>query len=113
MNLLIPYVPLYDHNDPFLEEFTYGDVRAKGRKLKRELKKGDYVFFHTSIRGKKYITAYYVIDRVLNTAKAIKDKNITAKYKNPHIVEFLSGKRTSEDGDVIIFGGSQNIPSYI
>jgi len=96
-------VYLYDHPDPLFEEFTYGDVGARARKLKN-LKKGDYVFFHTSIGGKKYITAYYVVDRVLDTAEAIKDRNIVAKYKNPHILEFLSGERTDEDDDVIIFG---------
>lgn len=61
-------------------------------------------FFHTSIGGKKYITAYYVVDRVLDTAEAIKDGNIVAKYKNPHILEFLSGKRIDKDDDVVLFG---------
>jgi hypothetical protein len=103
MNLLIPYVYLYDHPDPLFEEFTYGDVGARARRLKDDLKSGDYILFHTSIDGKKYITAYYVVDRVLDTAKAIKDRNIVAKYKNPHILEFLSGERTDED-DVVVFG---------
>jgi hypothetical protein len=62
MNLLIPYVYLYGHNDPLFEEFTYGDVKTRARKLRNKLKKGDYVFFHTSMGGKKYITAYYVVD---------------------------------------------------
>ena len=74
MNLLIPYVHLYDHPDPLFKEFTYGDVGTRARKLKKDLKNGDYVFFHTSIGGRKYITAYYVVDRVLNTAEAVKDK---------------------------------------
>ena len=104
MNLLIPYVHLYDHPDPLFKEFTYGDVGTRARKLKKDLKKGDYVFFHTSIGGRKYITAYYVVDRVLDTAEAVKDKNIVAKYKNPHILEFLSGERTGEEDDVILFG---------
>jgi len=104
MNLLIPYVYLYDHPDPLFDEFTYGDIRARARKLKRDLEKGDYVFFHTSIRGKKYITAYYVVDRVLDTAEAIKDRNILAKYKSPHISEILSAERTDEYDDVMLFG---------
>lgn len=104
MNLLIPYVYLYDHPDPLFDEFTYGNIRARARKLKRDLEKGDCVFFHTSIRGKKYITAYYVVDRVLDTAEAIKDRNILAKYKSPHISEFLSGARTEEYDDVMLFG---------
>jgi hypothetical protein len=106
MNLLIPYVYLYNHNDPLFDEFTYGDSGKRARQLKNDLKKGDYLFFHTSIGGKKYVTAYYVVDRALDTAKAIKDRNIVAKYKNPHIhiKEFLSGERTDEDSDVVVFG---------
>lgn len=104
MNLLIPYVHLPDHPDPLFEEFTYGDVWSRARKLKNDLKKGDYVFFHTMIGEKKYITAYYVVDRALDTTEAIKDRNIVAKYKSIHILEFLSGERTGEDDDVILFG---------
>jgi len=104
MNLLIPYVHLYDHPDPLFKEFTYGDEGRRARKLKKDLKKGSYVFFHTSISGRKYITAYYVVERVLDTAEAIKNRNIVAKYKNPHILEFLSGERTGEGDDVILFG---------
>jgi len=104
MNLLIPYVRLYNHPDPLLNEFTYGDsTKDRARKLKK-LKENDYVFFHTRINGKKYITAYYIVDRVLVTSEAAKDKNIAAKYKNPHILEFRSGKRTDDDDDLILFG---------
>lgn len=104
MNLLIPYVHLYNHPDPLFEEFTYGDNRRRARKLKKDLEKGNYVFFHTSIKGKKYITAYYVVDRVLDTAEAIKNKNIVAKYNNPHIREFVSDERTDKEDDVVLFG---------
>jgi len=95
---------LYNHPDPLFKEFTYGDVGARARKLKKDLQKGNYVFFHTSVGGRKYITAYYVVDRVLDTAEAVKDRNIIAKYKNPHILEFLQGERTGVDEDVILFG---------
>jgi hypothetical protein len=103
MNLLIPYVPLYDHEDPLLDEFTYGDVKSRARKLKKDLKKGDFIFFHTTIRGKKCITAYYVVDRVLDTSEAAKNKNILLKYRNPHLKEYLEGKRGEMD-DVLVFG---------
>ena len=102
MHLLIPYVYLPLHDDPILEEFTYGDVDARGRKL-RSLEKGDYVFFHTTISGKKCITAYYVVDRYWDTAEAARDKNIKAKYKSPHISRFLRGGLSDQD-DVMIFG---------
>jgi len=29
VHLIIPYVPLADHHDPVLDEFTYSDVKAK------------------------------------------------------------------------------------
>ena len=103
MNLLIPYVHLYNHEDPFLEEYTYGDGGIRARKLTK-LKCGDYVFFHTSIKGKKYITAYYIVDRVLDTARAIKEKNIVTKYKNPHLSEFTSLRNKDEIDDCILFG---------
>jgi len=103
VHLLIPYVPLSWHHDPILDEFTYGDSESRARKLKRDLKRGDYVFFHTTIRGQRYITAYYVIDRVLDTRIAASDRAIVAKYKNPHIDEYRKGERQDYD-DAVIFG---------
>jgi len=104
MNLLIPYIRIYDHPDPLLEEFTYGDIGSRARKLKKDLKKGDYVFFHTSINGKKLITAYFVVDRVLDVADIIKDKNILDKYKNPHILDFNAPNTARKESDVVLFG---------
>jgi len=104
MHLLIPYVRL-DHPDPAFDEFTYGDSGQRARKLMSDVKKGDYIFFHTSRHGKKYITAYYVVDRVLNTSDACQDKAILAKYKNPHIVEWLARKRPKNGReDALVFG---------
>jgi hypothetical protein len=105
MHLLIPYVKLTDHVDPAFDEFTYGDVGRQARKLKSSLNKGDYVFFHTSSHGKKYITTYYVIDRALDIMDACRDGAIVAKYKNPHIVEYLASENARDGADdVIIFG---------
>ena len=67
MHLLIPYVNLLNHPDPLFEEYTYGEGGARGKKLKNHVKKGDYIFFHTSKRNQKYITAYYIVDRVIDT----------------------------------------------
>lgn len=104
MNLLIPYLHyahLLGHPDPLFKEFTYGDAGQRARRLRNDLKNGDYIFFHTGVGGEKYITAYYIVDRIMDTAMAIKDKNIIAKYINPHILE---GKWRNEDDDVIVFG---------
>jgi len=104
MNLLIPYVHRYDHPDPLFTEFTYGDASRRAKILKNKLNKGDYVFFHTTVRNKKYITAYYVVDRVLDTPEAVNDRNIVVKYKNPHIVDFLDPEREKYEEDVVLFG---------
>lgn len=103
VNLLIPYVHLPDHPDPLLEEFTYGDVDARARRLKRDLKKGDYVFFHTTTRGRHFVTAYYIVDRVLDGSEAIKMPLLLAKYRNPHLKR-LASKYERYDDDVIVFG---------
>lgn len=102
MNLLIPYVNIIDHQDPLLKEFTYGNIGQGGSKLKNALSSGDYIFFHTTLNNKKYITAYYVVDRVLKTEEAVKDKRMLAKFKNPHIPEFLNGNIYKDD--YIVFG---------
>src|SRR5580658_5411176 len=96
MHLLITYTRLADHPDPLFSEFTYGDLGNRGRRLKA-LKKGTYVFFHTSRHGKKYITAYYVVDRVMDLVTAANNKLISDKYKNPHILEYLEGERENAD----------------
>jgi hypothetical protein len=87
-SLLIPYIPRADHPDPLLEEFTYGDVESRGKKLLEEVKKGDFIFLHTSIKGRKAITAYYVVEEVLLTSDAYKDREIRAKYKNAHLIRY-------------------------
>jgi hypothetical protein len=92
MHLLIPHVQLR-HEDPLFKEYTYGDERARARKMKSDLHKGDYLFFHTSRLGKKYITAYYVVDQVKDTRVAAEDPAIRRKYKNPHI-EDVSRRKT-------------------
>lgn len=107
-NYLIGYVdPKINegHEDPLLSEFTYGDYQQNGRKL-RNLNKGDFLFFHTTIRGKRYITAYFVVEQVMVTADAKQNTLITTKYSNPH----LSLEEVTED-DTIVFGNP--ITSYI
>jgi Holliday junction resolvase-like predicted endonuclease len=111
MNLLIPYIHFYPP-DPAFDEFTYGDVNRRARKLKFEVNQGDYIFFHTGKSGKKYITAYYVVDRVLDTAEAAQNQDIIRKYRNHHIAHYLEGKERKQfKDDVIVFGDP--ILSYI
>jgi len=102
VHLLISYIQEIPA-DPVLDEFTYGDLGARAKKLKKDLRQGDYVFFHTTLQDGRYITAYYVIDKVLDTVKATENRAIIIKYRNPHIRKQISGERTNKD-DVIIFG---------
>ena len=103
MNLLIPYVKLPDHHDPMLQEFTYGDVDQRGRKL-RALQEGDCIFFHTTIQGGgKCITAYYTVARVMDTKDVVKAPELVSKYHNPHIGDLLAGEDRGRD-NVMVFG---------
>jgi hypothetical protein len=105
MNRLIPYTPSRAHPDPDLSEFSYGNVKGYVRKLLSNWRKGDYFFFHAGRNNKKYITAYYVVDRVRGTAQACRDVAVQAKYKNPHIIECIAGKRAQNgEEDAIVFG---------
>ncbi len=75
MHLLIPYIQTSE-KDPDFDEFIYGDVHARGKKLLTKVKKGGYIFFHTTAHHAKYITAYYVVDRVLRVVDAKENPNI-------------------------------------
>ncbi len=109
MHLLIPYISLRPP-DPLFDEFTYGDRGGRGRKLKSDVVKGDYIFFHTSKGGKKYITAYYVVDRILDVITACQERAIRMKYRNHHLLDYLTSKNPAND-DVIVFGDP--ITSYV
>lgn len=103
MNLLIPYVKLPNHNDPLFQEFTYGNSEREGRKL-RTLQRGDHIFFHTTIQGNKCITAYYTVDRVMDTKDVVNDPDLVNKFRNPHIARFQEYKRLPWHDDVMVFG---------
>lgn len=88
-----------DHEDPLLSEYTYGDIKENGRKLMNNVNKGDYLFFHKSIRNKRFITAYYIVEEVLSVVEAKENDLIMLKYKNPHLLE-----SEVSSGDSIAFG---------
>lgn len=73
------------HPDPLFEERTYGDIKRRGKKLQRSLAKGDYMFFWTRIAGKQYITAYYLVQRVVPTRELIGDRRARLRYQSPHL----------------------------
>lgn len=88
-----------DHEDPLLSEYTYGDLKENGRKLKNYVNKGDFLFFHRSMRGKRFITAYYIVEKVMSTLDAQNDALIRLKFKNPHL--FFENVTTE---DTLVFG---------
>ena len=101
-NYLIPYVDprkIGGHEDPLLEEFTYGDINIRGKMLRDKVGKGDYLFFHTNRKGKQVITAYYVVEKVMSIEDAKNDELIVSKYRNPHL--FRDG---TYNYDTIVFG---------
>lgn len=89
---LVPYNRKKE-DDPLFAELTYGHQEERLNRVKKE----EYIFFHTKIFDKRYITAYYqVFDR--KSVKEIREEPyISSKYRNHHI---LNGK----DTDIIIFG---------
>lgn len=101
-NYLIPYIDprkLGGHEDPVLEEFTYGDIERRGKFLRENIKRGDFLFFHTSRKGKRVITAYYVVEKVIATEEAKADRLIVSKYKNIHL-----HRKELYEKDTIVFG---------
>lgn len=106
---LIPYLdPRKNDNeeDPMFSEYTYGDKGARGKKLKTTVQKGDYLFFHTGIRNKRYITAFYEIEEVMDIREARKNNIIMTKFQNPHLVSDSYDK-----DETIVFGNP--IKSFI
>ncbi len=72
---LIPYLDPKKNDgeeDPMLTEYTYGDVGERGRILSKNVKQGDFLFFHTNIRGFNQLTAYYYVEKMCSVADAKK-----------------------------------------
>ena len=85
---------------------TYGDVKENGKRL-RELNKGDYLFFHTSIRNKRYITGYYVLETVIKRPK--KQRKTDILYLNIKTHTYL---KTIQQKKIILFLVIQLLQTY-
>jgi len=93
------------HPDPLFEDYTYGDVKKRGRRLQRSLVKGDYIFFWTKIAGKQYITAYYLVQRVVPTRELIGDKRAKVRYLSPHLhYERYEDRKELYPDDTLVVG---------
>lgn len=87
MNFLIGYLDPernYGHEDPMLNEFTYGESSNNTTKL-LNVSKGDYLFFHKTIHERRYITAYYYVEQVMLVHAAQRIPLIINKFNNPHL----------------------------
>jgi hypothetical protein len=94
-----------NHPDPLFEEYTYGDIKRRGRKLQRSLVRGDYMFFWTKIAGKQYITAYYIVQEVLPTRELMRDGRAKLRYLNPHLHgERYEGRKGLHPDDTFVIG---------
>ncbi|MGG3507978.1 endonuclease NucS domain-containing protein [Paenibacillus lautus] len=87
MNFLIGYLDAErnnGHEDPMLNEFTYGESSNNTTNL-LNVSKGDYLFFHKTIHEKRYITAYYYVEKVMSVKVAQHNSLIIHKFNNPHL----------------------------
>ncbi|MBL4937718.1 helix-turn-helix domain-containing protein [Clostridium sp. YIM B02515] len=70
-SILITYKPLEDHVDPNFNYLIYGESGQKESRIinildeNRNGYKQIYIFFNTTINGSRYITGYFLIDKVL------------------------------------------------
>ncbi|MCM3204001.1 endonuclease NucS domain-containing protein [Paenibacillus illinoisensis] len=87
MNYLIGYKDAdrnNGHEDPMLNEFTYGESSSNTTNL-LNVGTGDYLFFHKTIHEKRYITAYYYVEEVMLVNFAQRNPLIVNKFNNPHL----------------------------
>lgn len=96
---LVPYTRK-EEDDPLFDEFTYGHQKSKLSKVQV----GEYLFFHTKILDKRYITAYYKVFEKKNVKEIRQEPYVKKMYRNHHI---FNGKET----DIVIFG--HPVYSYI
>lgn len=62
------------HVDPNFTHLVYGDSNNRGTILLNNLQRSSYVFFNTTIDCKRYITAYFYVEKIL--VKGIDDVEI-------------------------------------
>jgi hypothetical protein len=53
------------HIDPNFTQLVYGNSGNKGDSLKNNLSEGSFLFFNARIGNKRYITAYFYIEKIL------------------------------------------------
>ncbi|UOQ92219.1 hypothetical protein MUO14_17255 [Halobacillus shinanisalinarum] len=79
------------HEDPMLREFTYGESGFRANILKNKVSKDDLLFFHRMIYGRRYVTAYYVVEDIRNV-REIKQDPYYSHFHNPHLEKNQPGE---------------------
>lgn len=64
------------HVDPDFTQLVYGNSGKNGDIIKRHIVPGSYIFFNANIEQKRFITAYFEIEKVL--VKGQQDSEINA-----------------------------------
>ncbi|KAA9023563.1 hypothetical protein [Niallia endozanthoxylica] len=78
------------HVDPNFTQLVYGDSGRKGNILKSNLSPGSYIFFNARIGAKRYLTAYFYVEKML--------------FKGEHDEEIESLTCSAKEDEVIIIG---------
>ena len=97
LHLSIPH----PHIDPLLDEFTYGDSGREAKWILENIRIGDVIFFHVTMKGSRYVTSMYVVDKITKGEDARRDPSIVDRYRNAHIGD-NEFKGYAED--VVLFG---------
>jgi hypothetical protein len=64
------------HIDPNFTQLVYGNSNKNGNVLKKNVEVGSYIFFNSRIGNKRYITAYFYVEKIL--LKGEDDEEISA-----------------------------------
>jgi hypothetical protein len=92
-NLLIAYSTQsaeYGHVDPNFTQLVYGCGGQIAAQIREFIEPGSYIFFNARIGGKRYITAYFYVEKILTRGK--------------DDVEISALKCSAKDDDIIIIG---------
>lgn len=86
------------HIDPNFTQLVYGNSGKNGNLLKKHIKEGSYIFFNARIGDRRYITAYFYIEKVL------------LKGTNDNEINSLN---CSAKDDEVVFIGSRNFSKVL
>lgn len=78
------------HVDPNFTRLVYGNSNKNGNIIKNRISPGSYIFFNARIGNKRYITAYFYVEKIL--------------LKGQHDKEIHSLGCSAENDEVIVIG---------